>query len=149
MKLPTRKLLRHYDIEGDAHFLTFSCFRRQPFLSRDRSRQWMLEGLQLGREKGQFDLWAYVIMPEHVHVLLLPLADVKIHQILTTIKQSVSKKAVLWVRQNAPRFLDRMEDLQPNGKRSYRFWLRGGGYDRNLRSAADVLEKSNISMPTK
>ena len=34
-----------------------------------------------------------------------------------------------------------MQDLRPNGKIIYRFWQRGGGYDRNLRSPHDVLEK--------
>ena len=34
-----------------------------------------------------------------------------------------------------------MEDRQPNGKVAYRFWQRGGGHDRNLRSDRDVHEK--------
>ena len=34
-------------------------------------------------------------------------------------------------------------DRQPDGRESHRFWQRGGGYDRNLRSVADVHEKIN------
>ena len=34
-----------------------------------------------------------------------------------------------------------MADVQPSGKVTHRFWLRGGGYDRNLRSVSDVHEK--------
>ena len=45
------------------------------------------------------------------------------------------------IKQNAPDFLKHMEDIQPNGKRYSRFWMRGGGYDRNLRSLDDVREK--------
>jgi putative transposase len=141
METTCRKRCKRYDIDGQAHCLTFSCFQRQPFLSRDRCCSWMLEGLQLGREKGMFDLWGYVIMPEHVHIVLLPKSGMKISRILTTIKQSVSKRAILWIRQNAPDFLKRMEDIQPGGKQHYRFWQRGGGYDRNLRSLEDVYEK--------
>lgn len=37
--------------------------------------------------------------------------------------------------------LEELSDLQPNGKHAYRFWQRGGGYDRNLRSVRDVHEK--------
>ncbi|MCA8990243.1 MAG: hypothetical protein KDA78_21525, partial [Planctomycetaceae bacterium] len=33
------------------------------------------------------------------------------------------------------------QDQQPSGKTHYRFWQRGGGYDRNLRSTSDVHEK--------
>ena len=88
-----------------------------------------------------YDLWAYVIMPEHAHVVLLPRDRVRISSILTTIKQSSSKRALHWVRKNAPGFLATTADVQPNGTRHYRFWLRGGGYDRNLRTIDDVHEK--------
>ena len=67
MTRPYRKRCKRYDIDGDAHCLTFSCFRRLALLSRERSCRWLLDALQLGLKQGQFDLWAYVIMPEHVH----------------------------------------------------------------------------------
>ncbi|HEX4132337.1 MAG TPA: transposase [Pirellulales bacterium] len=102
----------------------------------------MLDALCLGHVRGQFDLWAYCIMPEHVHILLLPRTDIKISQVLTTIKQSVSKRAIIWLRENRPEFLPRIEDLQPNGRRAHRFWQRGGGYDRNLRSVSGIHEKA-------
>jgi len=136
-----RKRCKRFDVAGDAHHLTFSCLQRLPLLSRDRSCWWVLQALQLGREKGQYDLWAYVIMPQHVHLVLWPHSGVQIQEILTTFKQSVSKRALVWLRANAPGFLRRLEDLQPNGKRSHRFWQRGGGYDRNLRTVADIHEK--------
>ena len=136
-----RKRCKRYDVEGDAHCLTFSCFRRLPMFSRERSCRWMLQALQLGRAQGKYDLWAYVIMPEHVHAVLWPHSGVKISQILTTLKQSVSKRAILWLRGHAPGFLDRLKDVQPNGTSAYRFWQRGGGYDRNLRTVADIHQK--------
>ena len=34
-----------------------------------------------------------------------------------------------------------MADVQPSRKVAHRFWQRGGGYDRNLRSTSDVHEK--------
>ncbi len=101
----------------------------------------MLDALQLGRDQGKYDLWAYVIMPEHVHLVLWPHANVKISQILTTLKQSVSKRALLWLGEHSPEFLAKLEHVRPNGQRSYRFWQRGGGYDRNLRSVSDIHEK--------
>lgn len=136
-----RKRCKRYDIDGQAHCLTFSCFRRRPYLSRDRSCQWVVDALQRGREKALYDLWAYVLMPEHVHIVLLPSPGTKISRILTALKASVSKRAILWVRDNAPEFLASMKDVQPNGNSHYRFWQRGGGYDRNLRSLDDIYEK--------
>ncbi len=136
-----RKRCKRFDVDGDPHCLTFSCFGRLALFSRPRTCQWMLQAFKLGREKDLYDLWAFVIMPEHVHVVLLPRLGMRISGILTTLKQSVSKRGLLWLHSHAPHFLARLEDAQPNGKRCYRFWLRGGGYDRNLRSAADVHEK--------
>ena len=135
-----RKTRKVFD-NGDAHFLTFSCFKRMPLLSKDRSRQWLVDGINLSRERNPFDLWAWVIMPEHVHLVLLPHSGVKISSILTTMKQSVSRRAMIWLKENSPDFLERLLDRQPSGKSSHRFWQRGGGYDRNLRSSRDVHEK--------
>jgi putative transposase len=69
----------------------------------------------------------------HVHLLIWPTqAEYDISQILNSIKLSVVKKSLLFVRRNAPGFLCKMEDRQPNGDVHYRFWQRGGGYDRNI-----------------
>lgn len=76
-----RKTCRRYDVPGDAHFLTFSCFKRLPLLDRNRTRRWFVEALRLGQEKGQYDLWAWVIMPEHVHLVLLPRESIRIANI--------------------------------------------------------------------
>ncbi len=135
------KTCRRYDDVGHAHSLTFTCFNGQPLLSRDRTRHWMIEAIELARTKHGFDIWAYVLMPEHVHLLVYPPdADYSISKILMTLKQPVSKRARLFVTEHAPSFLNRMTDVQPNGKRTVRFWQRGGGYDRNLWSPKHIWE---------
>jgi putative transposase len=53
----------------------------------------------------------------------------------------VSKRALLFVKLHAPSFLKRMEDRQPNGDVHYRFWQRGGGYDRNVFESATVCKQ--------
>jgi putative transposase len=57
---------------GHAHELTFSCYRRLPLLARDRTRVWLAEAIAAARARQQFELWAYVFMPEHVHPLVYP-----------------------------------------------------------------------------
>ena len=54
------------------HALTFSCDHRFKFLDQDRTRQWFVEALQAERLKWPIDLWAWVIMPEHVHLIVAP-----------------------------------------------------------------------------
>jgi hypothetical protein len=41
-----RKRCQRDNIVGHAHYLTFSCYRRQRFLARERSCRWMLAGLE-------------------------------------------------------------------------------------------------------
>jgi len=126
------KTCKRHNIPGHAHFLTISCFHGQAFLSKDRSRQWLIEAIDRARRLHHFNIWAYVIMREHAHSLFWPTERAyDISEILSSIKQSVAKRALIFVRREAPVFLAQMADRQPNGDIHYRFWQRGGGYDRN------------------
>ena len=139
---PHRKLLHRADVPGDARFLTFSCFHQQPFLSRSRSCQWVLEAINRSRASHGFDLWAYVLMPEHVHLLICPGHEPhRVADMLYTLKKSVTNRALSYVKRNAPEFLTSMEDRRPNGRISHRFWQRGGGYDENLFSPDKIWDK--------
>jgi len=130
---PIRKTCVRHDIPGDAHALTFCCFRRQRFLTSDRARQWLIEAIDQARHEHNVDIWAYVIMPEHVHLVIFPRKDdYSVSDILTSIKRPVARKVLRYVEQHAPSFLPRMREERPGGKVSHSFWLPGGGYDRNL-----------------
>jgi putative transposase len=62
---------RHrYNAAGEPRELTFSCYRRYAFLSRERTCAWFCEALEAARKKFGFQIWAYVLMPEHVHLLV-------------------------------------------------------------------------------
>jgi putative transposase len=148
---PKRKTCHRHNDPGDAHSLTFSCFQGRPFLSRDRSRMWLIEALRAALEQHHFDLWAYVVMPEHVHLIVYPRETrYSISKFLLELKRPVARQALTHVRQFAPDFLLRMADRQPNGKVAHRFWQRGGGYDRNLktpqiiRSTIDYVHKNPV-----
>jgi putative transposase len=57
MKQPHRKTVRSFNIPGEAHELTFSCFRRLPLLSRDRTRLWLLDAFETTRQRRNLALW--------------------------------------------------------------------------------------------
>jgi putative transposase len=139
MNLPRRKRVRSHNEPGHAHELTFSCFRRLPLLSRDRTRQWFVEALEQARRRLNLALWAYVIMPEHVHVIVWPRAPTyEVRRIRTALKVPVQRKALAFLRSEAPEFLDQLWDAQPNGEVHYRFWQRGVGFDRNATDPATL-----------
>ena len=134
------KTCRRYNDAGHAHALNFCCFKNQRFLSKERACLWLADAIDLARVKHEYDLWAYVFMPEHIHLLICPrLAAYNISKILTTIKQSVNRKAVNYLQIERPDFLKNLLDEQPNGKKHYRFWQRGGGYDRNISETKALL----------
>jgi putative transposase len=98
----------------------------------------LAEAIIKARDKHGFHIWAYVFMPEHVHLLIWPTATYDVSKVLATIKLSVTRNAVSYVKNTAPNFLSRMADIQPNGDCHYRFWQRGGGYDRNSTEPAAI-----------
>jgi putative transposase len=59
----------HYG-SGDLHFITSSCYRRQPLLAGARHRDLFVQVLEQLRRRYQFVVVAYVGMPEHFHILI-------------------------------------------------------------------------------
>jgi putative transposase len=122
-----------YNEPGHAHELTFSCFHRLAMLSKDRTREWLVESLERARKRLQFEIWAYVIMPEHVHLLILPCRpEYDMSKILKAVKQPVGQRAMRFLRREAPDWLNRLSVRVRSGRVEHHFWQEGGGYDRNI-----------------
>jgi putative transposase len=54
----------------DLHFITFSCHGRQALLATPQRRDLLLEVLEQVRRRYRWAVLAYVVMPEHVHLLV-------------------------------------------------------------------------------
>ena len=76
-----------------------------------------------------FDVWAYVVMPEHVHLIVRPRRPVyDMAAILKEVKGPVGDKAVA-----AMTSAWRERITRTRGQTTERlFWQSGGGYDRNV-----------------
>jgi putative transposase len=74
--------LKRYQTEGSYHFITFSCYRRLPYLNDDPTRIVFEEILERLRHRHQFYIFGYVLMPEHVHLLL---SEPRRHPLATTL----------------------------------------------------------------
>jgi len=55
---------------GHSHFVTFTCYRRSLHLKNPTACQAVLCALENSRQRYRFDLYGFVLMPEHVHLLL-------------------------------------------------------------------------------
>ena len=79
--------------EGDLHFVTFGCYHRLGHLSTPEVRDLFEEALgRMSRCYG-FDVVGYVVMPEHVHLLVSEPAEGKFAVGLQALKLSVAKRA--------------------------------------------------------
>jgi REP element-mobilizing transposase RayT len=108
---------RAYNDPGHAHFLTFSCYHRHQFLTDDRVRMWLTDSIGIARTRNDFTLWAYVIMPDHVHVLIHPRwEEYSISKILRDIKEPVSHRVVRQVRETAAWKLKLMKARQGSAR---------------------------------
>ena len=64
-----RRLPRYYG-SGYAHFITTSCYQRLPWLGNPGSRELFLRVLEQVRRRHGFVVIGYVVMPEHIHLLI-------------------------------------------------------------------------------
>jgi putative transposase len=64
------KGLQRFYGNGDLHFITASCYRREPLLGTPRRRDLFLKVLEQVRQRYEFVVVGYVVMPEHFHLLI-------------------------------------------------------------------------------
>jgi putative transposase len=118
---------------GHAHELTFSCFRRLRLLAGSRAKRVFLQCLDDARQRFAFEVWAYVVMPEHVHILIHPKEQkYNIGQILMAVKSRFAKLMLEEMKRGDASTQENLKVVKRDGTSSYRFWQAGGGYDRNL-----------------
>lgn len=139
MPAHTRSHRRNVNDPGDAHELTCSCYQGYRFLTTDRVRAWLKDSLDAARTQVEFDLWVYVFMPEHVHLIVCPRRAVyDIAEIRQAIKEPVGRAAMKYLRKHRPDWLPRL--TRQRGKRQERlFWQSGGGYDRNIKEPSTLM----------
>ena len=130
--------LRHYDHLGTARFITFSCLKRHKLLTEPAVITDFLDELDRIRGRHNIKLLAYVVMPEHVHLVLYPpdltrfgptigeLKSKSASKILT--KQLIELPSDCWIRKD--------------GRLRRAFWLPRC-YDHNCQDTETVIEKIN------
>jgi putative transposase len=85
-------------------------------------------------------LIAFVFLPEHVHLLVYPWKQKpRIDKFLAAIKRPVSFKIKQILQQLGSPLLKKLTIRERPGKRVFRFWQEGPGYDRNLRTVNAIL----------
>ncbi len=121
--------LRHYDKKGTARFVTFNCYRNLPSLAAQRAKDILIEHLEIARRKHRFKILGFVIMPEHVHLVIHSPHGMKLGLVIREIK---SRSARQWFSEWPP----------PTANVRRVFWQQRC-YDHNCRAIEVVREKIN------
>ena len=111
--------LKRYQDTGDLHFVTFSCYHRLPLFDAYHAHELFERALEQARISYDFAVFAYVLMPEHVHLLLSEPVRGSVATVLKAIKQSVARKVM---------------------RRGEHFWQQRY-YDFNVRTPQKKIEK--------
>jgi len=107
--MPSR--LARFQQTGDIHFLTFSCHDRSPYLSTPMGRDLFEQTLERIRRRYVLHVFGYVIMPEHVHVMVSEPRRGLLDRAIQALKVSVSKQST-----QRPYWLPRYYDFNVHSK---------------------------------
>jgi len=124
--------LRRIHGGGNLHFITTSCYQREPLLGSARSRDVFLEIFEQVRKGYGFEVIGFVVMPEHVHILISEPKRRTVPIVVQVLKQRVARRLLLKRRPTSQR------ELWETTRR--RFWQRRY-YDFNVYSDRKVTEK--------
>ena len=130
--------MKRWEQPGDARFLTFSCYRNLPLFRNDAIKDCFVSYLGIACDSPDVQLLAWVVMPEHVHLLLLPHVErLTVRQFAQNLKRIVACRVLhRWRELDAPV----LAKLVDHGGQQH-FWQADGGYDHNVRSDASLSSK--------
>ena len=113
--------LRRYHHSGQSHFVTFSCYHHFALLEREKHRDMVVAALEHARRKYRFRVHGFVVMLDHVHLLVSEPERALLANAMQSFKISSSKRTAGAHRRSTlwqPRY-----------------------YDRNIRDAEEFAEK--------
>jgi putative transposase len=84
--------LKRFQKAEALHFITFSCFHRLPLLEASEPKGIFEVVLEETRAHHQARIYAYVLMPEHVHLLINEPPTILLAQLLKSLKQTTSRR---------------------------------------------------------
>ena len=123
-----RKTRKRFEGTCESRFLTFSCYDRQNLLGHSEIRDAFVERLRYVHGQVEIDLYSWVVMPNHVHLIVRPLSeDVTVSAYLHLLKRTFAYR--------------QLKTLRDQGNDLAQFWQAGGGYERNLWSQEEFEEK--------
>lgn len=132
-------LLRHFDHLNTARFVTFSCFHRYRLLTATPVLNVFIHELNGLRARHNLKLYGYVVMPEHVHLVMWLPDTLRLGAVIGELKSYSAKRVLPLLKFQQARSLDRLTVVR-RGIQQTVFW-QSRCYDHNCRTCEAVSEK--------
>ena len=87
--------LKRFQQTRDSHFLTVSCYKRRANFNHISARREFELALERVRERYRMCVYGYVVMPEHVHLLVSEPERGTLAQVMQSLKQGVARRIAL------------------------------------------------------
>ncbi len=87
--------LKRFHESRQLHFLTTSCFHRRPKFVSPQARTTFESSLEQVRQQYGLLVYGYVVMPEHVHLLVSEPERDTLARAMQSLKQSVARRLAL------------------------------------------------------
>jgi len=130
-----RRNLKRFYGSGDLHFITCSCYRRQPYPGTPARRDLFLTVLEQMRRRHQFVVVGYVVMPEHIHLLLSEPQEKNLSTVMQALKLGFARRVLARRRRHRNPAQGRLFEHSPQHIWQKRF------YDFNVWSERKRIEK--------
>ena len=112
--------LKRYQQSKQTHFVTFSCYQRVPRLTDTWLRDMFVECLERTRRSYRFRVYGYVVMPEHVHLLVSEPEVEVLAKAIQALKISVARRAMRYRTElDSPLWQERYYDHNVRGHESF------------------------------
>jgi putative transposase len=119
------------------HYITCSCFHRQPRFGPNRRKDLFLSILEQVRQRYDFVVVGYVVMPEHIHLLLGEPKRKDLSVVMQVLKQRVSRQ--VQQRRRRKQATSQLELWKPPATPPH-FW-QPRFYDFNVFTQHKLVEK--------
>ncbi len=117
------------------HFITCSCYRRLPFLGSAKARDRFLSILEETRQRYRFVVVGYVVMPEHIHLLITEPEATTRSTVMQVLKQRTAHALLPRRKRHDPR------QRPLFGEESKRAFWQARFYDFNVWTTKKRVEK--------
>ena len=128
--------LKRFHETGGLHFITWSCRDRQPLLGTPESRDLLLKVLEQMRNRYRFGVVGFVVMPEHVHLLISEPLMSNLSSAISAVKLGFSRR----VLSEKPHFWQSRPEVGHPTDAGQHLWMKRF-YDFNVYSQPKIAEK--------